>query len=65
MTLSEGEPMYFSYDAVNSGDTMVISARADFKPGGPVHTVTQTLTLDRSSGCEVVEQPVLTLNAFE
>lgn len=65
------DPLYFSYDAYYDADDpnrYVVRARADFKTGGPMHTVTQYIDLipaDADGACEAYVGPPFTMNEFE
>ena len=63
------EPTYFRY-TVTTGPgkgieaRITITAQADFKPGGPIHTVSQEITVDPHTH-ELIVAPMLTINEFE
>ena len=63
------DPLAFRY-TITTGPgtgidaTLVITAEADFEPGGPVHTVTQELYLHKQNQ-EVIITPPTTTNEFD
>jgi hypothetical protein len=70
--ISLEDPKYWAYDVrVEKGDAgidaYVIRAQADFKAGGPIHTIEQAVRADRSAdgACRLEVAPAVTTNEFE
>lgn len=62
------DPTYFSYSTRNEGETFVIIAEANFKPGEPHHTVELHVIKEESADAEGCRARVLipmTRNEFE
>lgn len=57
---------YFSYEVISGEDEVTIVAKADFKEGGEVHTVTQKLRVNMDeSGCYLESTPSVTTHELE
>ncbi len=59
------EPRYFAYDARVEDGQFVVRAQADFKAGGPMHTVEAFVSIDSTDGCMANVSPSVTTYEFE
>ncbi len=60
------DPSYFSYTATPQGESLMIEAKADFKCGGPLHTVAIEVTgVKTGETCDAMVSMPGTLNEFE
>lgn len=64
--VSFDEPRYFAYDARVEDGRFVVRAQADFKAGGPMHTLEASVFIEPTDGsCVANVAPSITTHEFE